>query len=99
MTARRKSNGHRWRMIQARVYREEEICGLCRQPVDKSLPRKLPDGSDDLTSKSVDHIISVANGGDEYDRDNCQLAHLGCNFKKNKGYARAVIIIKRVRSW
>ena len=82
---RRKANGHRWRQIQARVYADEDACGLCGKPVDKTLPRKGLDGRDDPRSKSVDHIIPVARGGAEYDRANCQLAHLGCNFRKNDG--------------
>ena len=96
--APRKQNGHRWRGIQARVYVEEDRCGICGYRVDKSLPRKGADGRDDPRSKSVDHIVPVARGGAENDRSNCQLAHLGCNFRKNDGRNRQIALAPEVVS-
>jgi len=96
--ATRKRNGHRWRTLQTRVYADEERCALCGQRVDKTLPRKNPDGTDNLLSKSVDHIVPIKHGGAEYDRANLQLAHLGCNFRKNDGRStkRTVRILPEV---
>lgn len=52
-------------------------CGICGQPVDKSL--KFPDPK----SPCIDHIIPIAKGGNPVDIDNLQLAHLKCNRDKS----------------
>jgi len=52
-------------------------CGICGQPVDKSL--KFPDPK----SPCIDHIIPIAKGGNPVDLDNLQLAHLKCNRDKS----------------
>ena len=54
----------------------QTICGICGQPVDKSL--KYPDPF----SPTVDHIIPCARGGSD-DLDNLQLAHRKCNREKS----------------
>lgn len=56
--------------------RDNGRCGLCGGKV--SLKRRWPD----LLSPSKDHILPIAKGGDD-SRANKQLAHLGCNLKKN----------------
>jgi 5-methylcytosine-specific restriction endonuclease McrA len=56
--------------------RDEGICALCGEWVDPSL--LWPD----LESQSLDHIEPLVRGG-THTWDNVQLAHLGCNIKKN----------------
>jgi 5-methylcytosine-specific restriction endonuclease McrA len=46
------------------------------------------------TSMSVDHIISIASGGLEFDRDNLQWMCLSCNCKKSGG-KRAELVLKK----
>ena len=53
----------------------QSICGICGQPVDKSLKFPHP------MSPTVDHIIPCAKGGSD-DLDNLQLAHRACNRMK-----------------
>lgn len=54
----------------------QTICGICGQPVDKTL--KFPDP----LSPTVDHIIPCARGGSD-NLDNLQLAHRKCNRNKS----------------
>lgn len=54
----------------------QSVCGICGQPVDKSL--KYPDPM----SPTVDHIIPCSRGGSD-DLDNLQLAHRKCNRLKS----------------
>jgi hypothetical protein len=68
------------------VYREEDTCGICRKPVDKSLPYIDPrTGKPNPLAKSVDEIVPVALGGSPTDRDNARLTHLGCNMSRGTG--------------
>ncbi|MBQ6035761.1 MAG: HNH endonuclease [Lachnospiraceae bacterium] len=55
------------------VLRTQEICGICGQPVDKSLKTPHP------LSATVDHIIPVSKGGHPSDLANLQIAHRWCN--------------------
>ena len=54
----------------------QSICGICGQPVDKSLKYPHP------MSPTVDHIIPCDKGGAD-DLDNLQLAHRKCNRMKS----------------
>ena len=54
----------------------QSICGICGQPVDKTLKFPHP------MSPTVDHIIPCAKGGSD-DLDNLQLAHRACNRMKS----------------
>lgn len=75
--------GHKWRQLQARVYRTETHCGLCGGIVDKTLPWPHP------MSKSVDHIISRKVAPHlALVRSNVQLAHLVHNQQKGDGEAK-----------
>ena len=56
--------------------RDDWLCGLCGEPVDKDLAWPDP------TSASLDHIIPLSRGG-AHTLDNVQLAHLVCNIRKN----------------
>lgn len=52
--------------------RDEYICGICHQPVCRTL--RYPDPM----SKSLDHIIPISRGG-SHTYDNVQCSHLCCN--------------------
>lgn len=54
----------------------QNICGICGQPVDKSLKYPHP------LSATVDHIIPCNKGGSD-DLENLQLAHRRCNRLKS----------------
>lgn len=70
----RKTNGHRWRQLEARVLAEETHCALCDDPVDKTLDRRTHP-----MAAAVDHDWSIHRGGPEYDRSNLRLMHRQCN--------------------
>lgn len=62
-----------------RILASESICGICGQPIDKTL--KYPDPM----SPSIDHIIPIDRGGHPSDISNLQLTHWKCNrMKANK---------------
>jgi 5-methylcytosine-specific restriction endonuclease McrA len=59
--------------------RDRYRCGLCRSKVDVHLPYQYPQAA------TVDHLIPLSLGGDDT-RANVQLAHRGCNARKqNRG--------------
>jgi len=74
----RRANGHRRNQLRRTVLAEEDVCWLCGQPVDKSLPPHL-DGSPE-----VDEVVPVALGGDPLDRANARLAHRLCNVRRGQ---------------
>lgn len=65
-----------WKRARRIVLSEEENCGLCGKPVDKTLPPRTP------SSPEVDHKIPLEKGGHPYDRSNLMLVHKYCNQKK-----------------
>lgn len=69
-TRPRKTNGHRWRQLEARVLAEETHCALCDETVDKTLDRRTHP-----MSAAIDHDIPIHRGGAEYDRENAHLMH------------------------
>jgi 5-methylcytosine-specific restriction endonuclease McrA len=72
----RRTNGARRTKLIKRVRREEDTCWLCGEPVDVTLPPRLP------ASPEVHEVIPVGRGGDPYDRANCHLTHRVCNQKQ-----------------
>lgn len=66
-----------WEHNKKIVLSTQSICGICGQPVDKSL--RYPDPM----SATVDHIIPVSKRGDPVSLDNLQLAHRYCNRMKS----------------
>lgn len=69
----RRANGSARDKLRRRVLREEDVCHLCDQAVDKALSHGLPG------SPEVDELVPVTYGGDPLDRANCSLAHRYCN--------------------
>lgn len=100
----RQANGHRRRQVCKRVYAEEDICGICGKPVDKTLPFIDPaTGKPHPWAKTVDEIVPVTFGGSPTERSNCRLAHRDCNLKRGDG-TRArnpsgPVEIKRIRAY
>lgn len=79
MTGRlRGHNGHRRRELAAWLRTQGKPCHICNQAIDYSLPPSHP------MSFSVDHIVPIARGGDEFSKDNIEAAHRLCNMKKSK---------------
>lgn len=72
----RNGSTRKWRELRAIVIAEEDICWLCDKPVDKTLQHPDP------MQPSVDHIVGLKQGGNEFDRSNLRLAHMACNIKK-----------------
>lgn len=76
MSNPRNANGHRRRQLRTRVLAEEDTCGICGQPVDKTLRTPHPG------SPEVDEIIPVSLGGNPLQRSNVRLAHRICNQRR-----------------
>lgn len=69
---RPRTNDAAWYRLRDQVIKEEQICHICLELVDKDA--KAPDA----LSPSVDHLIPWSLGGTNT-RANTRLAHLGCN--------------------
>lgn len=80
----KRENSAAWKKLRAQVIREESVCWLCHEPVDKEL--KWPDKS----CAVVDHIVSYVSGGDYLSRSNVALAHNSCNLAKGSKDADTV---------
>lgn len=66
--------------LAAIAKRDGYRCGICGGRVDMKL--KHPDPG----FASLDHVVPIADGGDDLDPANLQLAHLRCNLaKRNRG--------------
>lgn len=74
---RSTANRSLWEHNKKVILATQTVCGICGQPVDKSL--KYPDPM----SATVDHIIPVSRHGDPVALDNLQLAHRYCNRMKS----------------
>lgn len=95
MSNPRRANGHRRNQVRRRVLAEEDICWLCNEPVDKTIPTPHP------LSPEVDEIVPVSLGGDPLDRRNCRLSHRICNVRRGNDTrpVKTVATLKRVRTW
>jgi len=63
--------------IVARLYyKHDGLCGICKQPIDLTI--KYPD----KRSLSIDHILPVSKGGNNF-QSNLQPTHLICNVLKS----------------
>ncbi len=74
--SRNDRNGHRRRILRARVKALGLPCAICGAPIDYSLP------AGDPWSYELDEIIPVSLGGSELDPENVQPAHRICNERK-----------------
>ena len=59
-----------------KILASQSTCGICGQPVDKSLKYPHP------FAPCIDHIIPIDRGGHPSDISNLQLAHWKCNRAK-----------------
>jgi hypothetical protein len=73
--ARKLGNGYEKYNLKDIYERDNWICGICKQLIDKDL--QYPDPQ----SKSIDHIIPLSKGGPDT-FENVQLTHLICNVSK-----------------
>lgn len=89
VTADGRPTGRLWQELRQRVIDEESHCGICSEPVDKSLHGW------DRRGPSVDHITPSVLGGAMFDRENLRLTHLGCN-ARNGNRAKEVAALERV---
>jgi len=80
---RQVRQGRPWRRLQKRVIRDNDLCWICGQLVDKSV--RWPDPM----SASVDHVIPLTMGGELADPGNVRLAHMRCNSSRGNGSRRA----------
>lgn len=69
----RYANGHRRRMVRARVLGSGRPCWICGLPIDPSLPNLDP------CQGVVDEALPVSQGGSPYQGANCLPAHRCCN--------------------
>jgi 5-methylcytosine-specific restriction endonuclease McrA len=92
----RQANGHRRRLLVARVRAEETHCAICGGPVDKTLTYDWGKHGPRCTGNcrgcvphpmraEVDEIIPVSLGGSPYERANCRLTHRECNRRRGNG--------------
>lgn len=73
----RYANGQRRRTLRKRVLAAYDVCALCGDPVDKTLP------AGDPGAPEVDEIIPLSLGGDPLAFSNVQLTHRLCNNRKS----------------
>lgn len=77
--------GRPWLRARARCLKASQICALCGEVIDLTIPWPDP------MSPSVDHIIPVSQlaPGDKLltSLDNLRSCHLGCNARRGDGTA------------
>lgn len=72
-----RGNKSDWERAKKTVLTSQTNCGICGNPVDKSLKWPHP------LCATVDHIIPVIKGGHPTDLHNLQIAHWCCNRQKS----------------
>lgn len=70
-----------------------ELCGICGQPIDMTLPQWYVDPKDGKRKRApwsceCDEIIPVSLGGSPIDENNTQPVHRACNSRKGNGLQR-----------
>ena len=74
---RKGSHRANYERNKKRILATQNICGICKKPVDFSLKPPHP------MAPTIDHIIPVSKNGHPSDIDNLQLAHWTCNRQKS----------------
>ena len=72
-----RGNKSDWERAKKTILSSQTNCGICGNPVDKTLKWPNP------LCATVDHIIPVIKGGHPNDLHNLQLAHWCCNRQKS----------------
>ena len=85
----RYANGHRRRMVRARVLGQGRPCWICGLPIDPSLPNLDP------CQGVVDEALPVSQGGSPYQGGNCLPAHRCCNAWRS---TKPVAVVREVQS-
>lgn len=82
--------GHRqvYESNRKKIFKTQTVCGICGQPVDKSLKAPHP------MSPCIDHIVPVSKGGHPSDISNLQLAHMCCNRQKSDKLIKETQVFK-----
>ena len=71
----------RWVLLAARLKDElPPVCWICGLWIDKTLDHRHK------MSFTLDHVISLDEGGDPYDEDNIRPAHRSCNGRRGAEY-------------
>jgi 5-methylcytosine-specific restriction endonuclease McrA len=68
------------------------LCWFCGKWVDYSLPVRHP------MAKSVHHVVDLQDGGDPFDPENMELAHITCNSSAGASRQAEVKKERRVRT-
>ena len=87
----RYRNWKRRESVRAYILATQDVCGICGQPVDKTLGKVPKEGGGYAwhpMSPVIDEIVPISKGGSPYDRGNCQLAHRSCNAHKGAKVGR-----------
>lgn len=87
----RRANGARRDRARAAVLARDDVCGICGQPVDKTLHYLDPGAPE------VDEIVPVSLGGSPFELTNLRLTHLLCNRRRGNGLKRSVAATERLR--
>lgn len=72
----RYANGAKRSEIRRWLLATQDHCGICGQPIDKSLKTPHP------MSAEVDEIIPISKGGSPIDKENVRLVHRCCNQRR-----------------
>ena len=84
--------GHKWRKAKAHVRRTQDVCHLCGQAIDKTLP------PNHRMSFTVDHVEPLSlNVERALDRTNLKAAHRSCNSSKGNGDGE--LVVRNSREW
>lgn len=75
--------GRPWQRLRARVLAESTHCAWCDRPLRPDLAWPDP------LSSTVDHVVSLEEGGHPTARANLVAMHLGCNSAKENARRRA----------
>ena len=94
MPRSRGRTGRPWRRAAERVRRNQNVCHLCGQVIDKTLPYTHP------KSFTVDHVDPLSlNPGGALDYSNLKAAHRSCNSSKGNGDGAHLANRRASRDW